>query len=781
MRCDLHVHSKYSRDTSLWVLRTLNVPESFTPPQHVYDQAVERGMDLVTITDINTIEGVLEISDRPGVFLSEEVTALLPESRAVVHLLVFGITETQHEEISKLREDLNRLVDYLRDRGIPYSLAHPFHFPGSPLSLDEFRYVLDRMQMVESLSGSRSRVENEAVPQVVRAIRSAPGFDGFTGGSDDHCGRFLGLTWTTVPGAGSMEDYLEGLREGDVVPQGRHGSAIRSAYSVYSIAYSFYRDRMLSRKLPRYTTDAADRFFKPGTGSEAEPTLWHKADYLVRKLLGRASASSDLEEVIHTQLLEIGRDLWIDSRQPGESIDQRTFEILSNLTNRLTDRLISLLFKSFRDGNLLQSIEATTALAPVLLATSPYPLFYFVSRRGREAVSRVSRATVGEDLGRRDPGKRAWFTDTIDDLNGVSRTLQRFSDLAMNAGRRMAVVACQKRPLSFPGWVVNFPPIKEFPIPDYTSKTLSVPPFLEVLRFIDENQFGMLYVSTPGPVGLVALLAGKLLGIPCVGIHHTDFTRHVTHIVQDARMGEMASAYTGWFFSSMDRVLVPSRFYMEDLRLQGVPAESMRIFPRGIDTDKFSPRWRSEEFFGEYGASGSSTRLIYVGRVSREKDLDVLAEALLRLRGDGRNVELFVVGDGPYLRELVGWMSGKGCFFTGVLRGERLSRAYASGDVFVFPSTTDTFGNVVLEAHASGVPAVVTDKGGPQEIIENGKTGLVARGRDVEDLVEKIDILLDDPGRRAKMGKAARKLALSRTWESAFDRIWGEQVQGLLD
>jgi glycosyltransferase involved in cell wall biosynthesis len=779
MRCDLHVHSRHSRETSLWILRTLNVPESLTPPQHIYDQAMERGMDLVTITDINTIDGVLEISDRPGVFISEEVTARLPNGRAVVHLLVFGLSPDQHEAIAGLRENLDDLVDYLRNQDLPYSLAHPFHFPGSPLELDEFRYVVDRMHMVESLSGSRSMVENTAVPEVVRALRSDPDFKAFTGGSDDHCGRFLGLTWTTVPRAGSVQEYLDGLRRGEGVPEGRHGSAIRSAYSVYSIAYSFYRDRMLSRRLPRYTTDAADRFFKPGLGSESEPTLWHKADYLVRKLLGRASASSDLEDVIHTQLLEIGKDLWIDSRQPGDSIDERTFEILSNLTNRLTDRLTSLLFHSFRDGKILESIEATTALAPVLLATAPYPLFYFVSRRGREAVSRISRAAVGKDLGRRDRDRRAWFTDTIDDLNGVSRTLQRFSELSMEGGRRMAVVACQTRPLSFPGWVVNFPPIKEFPIPDYTSKTLSVPPFLEVVRFIDENQFGMLYISTPGPVGLVALLAGKLLGVPCVGIHHTDFTRHVAHIVQDARMGEIASAYTGWFFSSMDRVLVPSRFYMEDLRQQGVPAESMRIFPRGIDTDEFSPRWRSEVFFEEYGGSADATRLIYVGRVSREKDLDVLADAMLRLRDAGRDVELFVIGDGPYLRELVGRMSGKGCFFTGVLRGERLSTAYASGDLFVFPSTTDTFGNVVLEAHASGVPAVVTDKGGPQEIIEAGKTGLVARGRDVDDLVEKIEVLIDDPGRRMEMGKAARKLALSRTWESAFDKIWEEQVENL--
>ena len=776
--CDLHVHSNHSRETSLWILRSLKVPESLTPPEFIYEKAVERGMDFVTITDINTIEGVMSIAHHDNVFVSEEVKTRIPGREAILHLLVFGISPEQHQEIARARDDFFALNEYLKEESIPTALAHPFHFPGAPLSADDFRSVIERLSLVEVVNGSRSRVENEAVREVVTEL---DGRIGFVAGSDDHCGRFLGLTHTGVRGASTVGEYLQGLLRGECLPGGQHGSAVRGAYSVYSVAYSFYRDRMLSKKVPRITTEAADRFFRPGLSTDSEPTLWHRADGMLHKVLGKAVAGSELEEFLNDQLLEIGKDLWINSRDLGGTIDERTFEIMNNLTNRLAERFLTMLAGRMEKGRILEALEAVTALAPLLLLSAPYPLFYFISRRGREAVRRLSRELIGRELGRLDSSRRAWFTDTIDDLNGVSRTLQRYSGLALETGRELAVLSCQNRPVSFPGWVVNFKPIKEFPVPDYSSKTLSIPPFLEMLRFIDDNGIGMLYISTPGPVGLVALGIGKLLGIPCVGIHHTDFARHVNQIVQDARMGEIAGSYTGWFMGAMDRVLVPSEYYMEDLQQQGVPRESMRLFPRGIDSSRFSPEHRDPDFFQRFGGSRESFKLLYVGRVSREKDLDILGEVLLALRKRGRDVELFVVGDGPYLGEMVRELTGRGCYFTGVLKGEELYAAYASGDLFVFPSTTDTYGNVVLEAHASGLPAVVTDMGGPREIIEPGKTGLIAPGKDALAMADCIESLMGDAPRLRRMAQAARELAEGRSWRSAFDATWEKQVEDVVD
>ena len=777
LSCDLHVHSKYSSESGRWVLRSLKAPESFTPPELIYDLARKRGMDFVTITDINTIEGARSISHLPGTFISEEVRTFIPGSRTSLHILVFDITPEEHLEIAKVRDCFPDLMDYLEDNRIMHSLAHPFYHPGTELEPEDFIRVAERVELLESLNGTRSQLENEAVPPLTRAIRGDPAFSGFTGGSDDHCGRFMGLTYTSVENASNLEEYLQGIREGRGIPRGEHGSAVRSAYSVYSIAYSFYRDRLTAKKVPAIATMAADRFFRPSITAD-EPTVWHKADLIFHQLIKKAkkSGEADFETIFADQLIEIGKDLNLRSGSPeleAEGIDERTFEILNMLSNRLFQHYSSLLVKRIGDGRLLDALEAFTALIPVVLLNVPYPVSYLNRRKGREAVESVASIAL-PDMQKRlsRPDRRVWFTDTIDDLNGVSRTIQRFSRLAMDTGRQMAIIASQSRPLSFPGWVVNFPPIREFPVPDYHSKLLSIPPFLEVLRFVEEEGFGMMYISTPGPVGFAALGISRILGIPAAGIYHTDYPRHVNHIVQDGKMGEFAGTAAAWFYSNVDQVLVPSRFYMDDLEKMGIPRERMELFPRGTDCDVFSPEWRSTEFLKRFGGDTDALKLVYAGRISREKDLDVLARAFLEVREAVPQAELYMAGDGPYLGELVNNLSGRGCHFCGELHDDDLSKLYASGDIFVFPSSTDTFGNSVLEAQASGLPAIVSDSGGPQEIIREGETGLVFRSHDHSSLAGTILDLAGDRHRLSEMGVRARELAVSRTWEKAFQQLW---------
>jgi glycosyltransferase involved in cell wall biosynthesis len=777
LSCDMHVHSRFSRESGLWILRSLKAPESFTPPELIYELSRRRGMDLVTITDINTIDGCLAISHLPGAFLSEEVRTYLPGRRAVLHLLVYHLDPPQHEEIVRVRDSFPALLEYLRDRKLVHSLAHIFHFPGADLSPEEFAGIIRSVELVEGLNGSRSRLENSAVAPFVRALRASPGFSGFTAGSDDHCGRFMGLTFTEVQDASDLEGFLQGVREGRGIPRGQHGTAVRSAYSVYSIAYSFYRDRLTAQKVPAIATMAADRFFRP-SASEVEPTLWHKADFLFHQLLKKARKSGDLdfETIFADQLIEIGRDLNLRSGSPeleAVGIDERTYEILNALSNRLLQHYTSLLVKQVSEGRLLDALEAITALIPVVLLNLPYPITYYNGRKARETVRRMICSltpAVADSLG--SPDRRAWFTDTIDDLNGVSRTIQKYGRLALEKGRELAVVTCQTRPLSFQGWVVNFTPIREFPVPNYSSKLLSVPPFLEMLRFVEEHEFSMIYISTPGPVGFAALGISRLLGIPAAGIYHTDYPRHVNHIAQDGKMGEFAGTAAAWFYNSVDMVLVPSRYYMTDLEGMGIPRSKMRLFPRGTDRSLFSPSFRSPDFFARFGGKKSAVRFLYTGRISREKDLEDLAVAFPEVRARVPEAELYFAGDGPLLGGLVSRLSGKGCHFCGELRGEELSRAYASADIFVFPSTTDTYGNSVLEAQASGLPAIVSDSGGPQEIIVPGKTGLVFRSHVPDSLTEAMVTLALDGSLRMQMGKAAGEITSGRAWELAFDSLW---------
>src|SRR5207249_9740011 len=162
--------------------------------------------------------------------------------------------------------------------------------------------------------------------------------------------------------------------------------------------------------------------------------------------------------------------------------------------------------------------------------------------------------------------------------------------------------------------------------------------------------------------------------------------------------------------------------------------------------------------------------LLYVGRISREKDLDLLADAYRRLRKEGLPVQLFIVGHGPYSEALARALPE--AFFTGYLRGAELATAYASADIFVFPSTTDTFGNVILEAQACGLPVVVSDSGGPKELVENHTNGLITKSHDLEDFTRAIRALVTDPALRERMSRSARSSVTDLSWPSAFAKFW---------
>jgi glycosyltransferase involved in cell wall biosynthesis len=160
--------------------------------------------------------------------------------------------------------------------------------------------------------------------------------------------------------------------------------------------------------------------------------------------------------------------------------------------------------------------------------------------------------------------------------------------------------------------------------------------------------------------------------------------------------------------------------------------------------------------------------LLYVGRVSKEKDLDIIVAAWSKLRGNGAS--LAFVGDGPYLKELRQLVPDAA--FTGILAGLDLARAYASSDVFLFPSTTDTFGNVILEALACGLPCVVSDQGGPKDLIAHGQTGFITRALDAGDFARHAGQLATDAGLRHAMGIGAHRAVQDRDWSDAARQFW---------
>jgi glycosyltransferase involved in cell wall biosynthesis len=380
------------------------------------------------------------------------------------------------------------------------------------------------------------------------------------------------------------------------------------------------------------------------------------------------------------------------------------------------------------------------------------------------------RFRLKSDRSERRRLKVAHFTDTFDDVNGVARTLQMETQTALRNGKQLAIITCGSK-ADRPG-VVNFSPIGAFDLPEYPDVKLSYPPLLKMLDYCYENGFTHIRSATPGPLGLAALAIARILKLPLYGTYHTALPQYADLLTDDAAVGELMWKYTVWYYNQMDVVYVPSEATGDELSRKGVQKEKIRFYRRGIDINRFHPSNRNGFFRSRYGLKREDIKLLYVGRVSKEKNMPLLAEIYRKLLALRPQVRLIVVGDGPYREEMRETLKGLPVTFTGFLADEDLAQAYASSDIFVFPSVTDTFGNVVLEAQASGLPVIVTDEGGPRENVLPGKTGFVVPGNEKRVLMDTILSLVDDPSRREKMGLQAREYMENRSFESAFLQLW---------
>ncbi len=190
----------------------------------------------------------------------------------------------------------------------------------------------------------------------------------------------------------------------------------------------------------------------------------------------------------------------------------------------------------------------------------------------------------------------------------------------------------------------NFKPVGLFDLPEYPQQKVAFPPFLQVLEAIERQQFREVIISTPGPMGLNALLAAKVLHLRTVGIYHTDFPNYIRALTDDTGLEALGWKFMRWFFEQCDVVLAPSDFYRRQLMDHGFDASKVKVMRRGVDLTRFHPRHRVEGFWARHGGKRPVT-LLYVGRISDEKNIGVLLEAFARLRATHPDVQLAVVGE----------------------------------------------------------------------------------------------------------------------------------------
>jgi glycosyltransferase involved in cell wall biosynthesis len=269
-----------------------------------------------------------------------------------------------------------------------------------------------------------------------------------------------------------------------------------------------------------------------------------------------------------------------------------------------------------------------------------------------------------------------------------------------------------------------------------------------------------------------------MLRVPLLGTYHTDFPAYVENLTGDHRVTNGTIQYMEWFYGQMATVFSRSHEYLFNLHDLGIRDEKLRTIQPGVNTEKFSPI-HATDASGELWTSmgiDKPLRLLYAGRVSVEKNLPLLAtafEELCKLRSD---VALVIAGDGPYLNEMRERLANLPAHFLGYQNDHQLGRLYASSDLFVFPSRTDTLGQVVMEAQASGLPVLVSNEGGPKEMMAEGLSGLALPATDPAVWCRAIDGLLNDESRRQRMARYAPQRMARHSLARTFESFWAEHL-----
>src|SRR3954451_5716710 len=259
-RCDLHIHSRFSARSEEWLFRRFDFPDSYSNPRDLHRLLRDRRMDFVTITDHDTIDGNLEIADLPGTFISEEVTTYFPQDPCKIHLLVWGITEAQHGEIVRVRDNIFDLQRYLQEQAIAHSVAHPLYSINGKLEATHLERLILLFKHFEGINGLRDallstlarellsgltpqKIEELANRHNLQPTHAEPWRKIFTGGSDDHGGQFVAGAHTETPKARDAAEFLAHVRAGKCEALGEGGTPLALSHGFYNTLARFIQDR----------------------------------------------------------------------------------------------------------------------------------------------------------------------------------------------------------------------------------------------------------------------------------------------------------------------------------------------------------------------------------------------------------------------------------------------------------------------------------------------------------------------------------------------------------
>ena len=724
-RADLHCHSTASELSKLGVQRSVGLPECATPPEEVYELAKRRGMDFVTITDHDTIAGALEIADRPDVFISEELTAWFAGEPQAVHVLCYGVTPADHEWLQAHAHDVEQCAAYLHAEDITCALAHPFYAVEAPLTPRHRKRLTELFPIWETRNGSRARELN--MPAAIY-IETHGGTS--VGGSDDHAGVDIGRTFTATPRVTTPKEFLARIRSGHAEAAGEQGSAAKWAHAAIALALRAHGNDSVETPDPRKILTIIERVMSEGDIRSGES----------RTDIGPEDAQALLAAWVSSIGISKPEEL-IAMMQEDDFTHADLFRRVRRIhERRMVDAVNVIARHAVPAGNWKL---AAGALFHAVTPAIPYvPATAFL---GKEKAKLVG---TGDE-----PRRVALVADAIGGMHGVTHTIDELRERGV-PGYDVEVIGTDAnvdRRLST---------VTEVDIPFYAGLRVGVPSMTALTEVLAEGRYDLVHLCTPGPAGIGAALVARIMDIPMLGSYHTELGAYAGVRTGDAKLEDGMNEALRLFYGQCAQVLSPSPATDMSLRGLGIAPDKIGRWERGVDVSRFDPARRDESLMPD------RIKVLYAGRQTREKGAELLAEAFLAARERDPRLHLLLAGGGPEEDTLRARL-GEHATFLGWLEGDALADAYASADIFLFASRTDTFGQVILEAQASGLPVVAVAEGGPTGLIEDGVTGRLCPA-DAGALGAAVAELAADPAERARIADRARQSVLRRTWDAAL-------------
>ena len=362
----------------------------------------------------------------------------------------------------------------------------------------------------------------------------------------------------------------------------------------------------------------------------------------------------------------------------------------------------------------------------------------------------------------------AWIADIFDEVSGIITDTEEMYQLAQERGYFWQPVTTYQKPIH-PFHI--FDPI--LPIPTgsfYKGTSMYVPDFLRVAQFLRANKFNVLVSNTPGVMGMLAMAAAKYLSLPWVDIYHTDIDYYMNDL--SGRLVKPFVKNPALFFlkqyqKQADLIFVRTREFYDLMVRKGHDERKLRYYPAGVNARHWNPENADRSVFNEHGIDPEATVVIFVGRITKVKDIEFLLRYFTEQKP--HKAVCAVIGGGPEKELYEKKYAGENVRFLGVQRGAALQKLYASADLYVLPSASETLGKTVLEAMASGTGVVVSDKGGPKDYVTHGENGLVFSAHNYESFSAAMDSLMNNRELIRKLGSVARASIGNHTDEKLFE------------